>query len=39
VPSIRGLDIAITTSAASDEHGRALLGALGLPFAANRRDQ
>ena len=39
VPSIRGLDIAITTSAQSDEHGRALLGALGLPFAAERREQ
>jgi large subunit ribosomal protein L5 len=39
VPSIRGLDIAITTSAQSDEHGRALLGALGLPFAAQRREQ
>ena len=34
VPSVRGLDIAITTSATTDEHGRALLGALGLPFAA-----
>ncbi|MEX0850169.1 MAG: 50S ribosomal protein L5 [Gaiellaceae bacterium] len=39
VPSIRGLDIAITTSAQSDEHGRALLGALGLPFAVERREQ
>jgi large subunit ribosomal protein L5 len=39
VPSIRGLDIAITTSATSDEHGLALLGALGLPFAGERRDQ
>ena len=39
VPSIRGLDIAITTSATSDEQGRALLGALGLPFAGERRDQ
>ena len=38
VPSIRGLDVAITTSATSDEHGRALLGALGLPFAGERRD-
>jgi large subunit ribosomal protein L5 len=38
VPSIRGLDIAITTSAQSDEHGHALLAALGLPFAAERRD-
>jgi large subunit ribosomal protein L5 len=37
VPSIRGLDIAITTSAQTDEHGRALLGALGMPFAAERR--
>jgi len=39
VPSVRGLDIAITTSAQSDEQGRALLGALGLPFAAERREQ
>jgi len=38
VPSVRGLDIAITTSAQSDEQGRALLGALGLPFAGERRD-
>ncbi len=38
VPSVRGLDIAITTSATTDEHGRALLGALGLPFAGERRD-
>jgi large subunit ribosomal protein L5 len=38
VPSIRGLDIAITTSATSDEHGHALLRALGLPFAASRRE-
>lgn len=38
VASIRGLDIAITTSAASDEHAFALLRALGLPFAAERRD-
>ncbi len=38
VPSIRGLDIAITTTAETDEHGSALLRALGLPFAAERRD-
>ena len=38
VPAIRGLDVAITTSATSDDHGRALLGALGLPFAGERRD-
>ncbi len=38
VPAIRGLDVAITTSARSDDHGRALLGALGLPFAGERRD-
>jgi large subunit ribosomal protein L5 len=37
VPSIRGLDIAITTSAQTDEHGQALLAALGLPFAGERR--
>jgi large subunit ribosomal protein L5 len=39
VPSIRGLDVAITTSAETDEHGRALLGALGMPFAGERREQ
>jgi large subunit ribosomal protein L5 len=37
VPSIRGLDVTITTSAETDEHGRALLGALGMPFAGERR--
>ena len=38
VPSIRGLDVAITTTAENDEHARALLRALGLPFATERRD-
>ena len=38
VPAIRGLDVAITTSAATDEQGRALLRALGMPFATERRD-
>jgi large subunit ribosomal protein L5 len=38
VPAIRGLDIAITTSAESDGQGQALLAALGLPFAGERRD-
>ena len=38
VPAIRGLDIAITTTAETDEQGRALLRAFGLPFAAERRD-
>jgi large subunit ribosomal protein L5 len=37
VPSIRGLDVTITTSAQTDKHGRALLGALGMPFAGERR--
>jgi large subunit ribosomal protein L5 len=37
VPAVRGLDIAITTSAETDEHGLALLSALGLPFAGERR--
>ncbi len=32
VDQIRGLDIAITTSAASDEEGRALLLAFGMPL-------
>jgi large subunit ribosomal protein L5 len=39
VPSIRGLDVTITTSARTDEHGQALLAALGLPLATERRDQ
>jgi large subunit ribosomal protein L5 len=38
VQSIRGLDIAITTTAETDEHARALLRHLGLPFATERRD-
>ena len=38
VPAIRGLDIAITTTAQTDEQGRALLRALGMPFATERRD-
>jgi large subunit ribosomal protein L5 len=32
IASIRGLDVAITTTAANDEQGLALLRALGLPF-------
>jgi large subunit ribosomal protein L5 len=33
IAGIRGLDVAITTSAQTDEHALALLRALGLPFA------
>ena len=32
VDKIRGLDITITTTAASDEEGRALLTAFNFPF-------
>jgi large subunit ribosomal protein L5 len=40
IPAVRGLDVAITTTAADDEQGLALLRALGLPFAgAERSDQ
>jgi large subunit ribosomal protein L5 len=38
IQSIRGLDIAITTTAETDEQARALLRALGMPFAGERRD-
>jgi large subunit ribosomal protein L5 len=38
IASVRGLDIAITTTAADDETARALLAGLGLPFAGERRD-
>ena len=34
VATIRGLDVAVTTTAANDEQGLALLRGLGLPFAA-----
>ncbi|HXF98379.1 MAG TPA: 50S ribosomal protein L5 [Gaiellaceae bacterium] len=37
VPAIRGLDVTITTSAENDEQGLALLSALGLPFARERK--
>ena len=35
IDSVRGMDITIVTTAETDEHGRALLRALGFPF---RRD-
>jgi large subunit ribosomal protein L5 len=35
IDSVRGMDITIVTTAQTDEHGRALLRALGFPF---RRD-
>ncbi len=38
IAAVRGLDIAITTSAKDDESARALLTGLGLPFAGERRD-
>ena len=37
VASIRGLDIAITTTAETDDQALALLRALGLPFAGQER--
>ena len=36
VDNVRGMDITLVTSATNDEHGRALLSALGFPF---RRDE
>ena len=38
IAAVRGLDVAITTSAADDESARALLRGLGLPFADQRRE-
>ena len=32
IDSIRGMDITITTSARSDDHGQALLEAFSFPF-------
>jgi large subunit ribosomal protein L5 len=39
VATVRGLDVAITTTAETDEQAEALLRALGLPFAAERRER
>jgi len=41
IASVRGLDVAITTTAPDDEQGLALLRALGMPFAETsaRREQ
>ena len=36
IDTVRGMDITIVTTAASDDDGRALLEALGFPF---RRDE
>ncbi len=38
IAAVRGLDVAITTSAPDDEGARALLRGLGLPFADDRRE-
>jgi large subunit ribosomal protein L5 len=38
VAQIRGLDVAITTTAETDEQARALLAGLGFPFADQRRE-
>jgi large subunit ribosomal protein L5 len=35
IASIRGLDVAITTSATNDDHAHALLRELGFPFASD----
>jgi len=42
VQQVRGLDVTITTTAETDDHARALLKAMGLPFTnsdGDRRDQ
>jgi large subunit ribosomal protein L5 len=39
IQQVRGLDVAITTSAKTDEQALALLRALGMPFAADGREQ
>jgi large subunit ribosomal protein L5 len=39
ISQVRGLDVAITTTAETDEQAQALLRSLGLPFAAERREQ
>jgi large subunit ribosomal protein L5 len=39
IQQVRGLDVAITTTAETDDQARALLRGLGLPFAGERREQ
>ena len=39
IPAVRGLDVAITTTAETNEQGLALLKSLGLPFAGERSEQ
>jgi large subunit ribosomal protein L5 len=39
IGQIRGLDVAITTSAKTDDEARALLRGLGLPLATSEREQ
>ncbi len=39
IGQVRGLDVAITTSATTDEEARALLRGLGLPFAPDGGDR
>jgi large subunit ribosomal protein L5 len=39
ISQVRGLDVAITTTAETAEQAEALLRALGLPFAAERRER
>jgi large subunit ribosomal protein L5 len=39
ISQVRGLDVAITTTAETDEQAEALLRALGLPFAAETRER
>ena len=39
IQQVRGLDVAITTSAKTDEHALALLRGLGMPFAVDGREQ
>jgi large subunit ribosomal protein L5 len=42
IQQVRGLDVTITTTAKTDDHARALLQAIGLPFSGaegDRRDQ
>jgi large subunit ribosomal protein L5 len=37
IAAVRGLDVAITTTAPTDDEGRALLSGLGFPFAGEER--
>jgi large subunit ribosomal protein L5 len=38
IDKLRGMEITIVTSAQNDDHARALLRLLGMPFSSNKKE-